>query len=195
MMPPTADETRARILTEAERLFRHYGYAKTTVAEIADACGMSPANVYRFFASKSVINEAICDRMISGIEVRLRKIVAADASASERLISFIVTLAQHTIETMTDQKKVHEMVVVGMEENWDAIQRHLDAMTAMLAEIIASGIASGEFKRQDPLQAARCVHSALPGYAHPVVVAQCRDNPNRISPEEMASFLLQALKA
>src|ERR1700741_2296365 len=110
----TSDETRARILKEAERLFRVYGYAKTTVADIAKACGMSSANVYRFFASKSQINEAICDLIISDFEARLHKIVVADAPASKRLAQFIELIATHTAETLGDQKKGHGMVVVAM---------------------------------------------------------------------------------
>jgi DNA-binding NarL/FixJ family response regulator len=42
----------------AERLFRQFGYQKTTVADIAAALGMSPANIYRFFASKAAIKDA-----------------------------------------------------------------------------------------------------------------------------------------
>ena len=97
---PSADETRARILTEAERLFRHYGYSKTTVADIADACAMSSANVYRFFASKSAIDEAICCVIISNLEGQLLKIASADAPASQRLTQFIDLLARHTAETL-----------------------------------------------------------------------------------------------
>lgn len=41
-------ENVARILEAAERLFRHYGYAKTNVADIARELDMSPANIYRF---------------------------------------------------------------------------------------------------------------------------------------------------
>src|SRR6516165_8891119 len=63
-------QTRERILTEAERLFRVYGYTKTTVADIAEATRMSPANVYRFFATKSDINNAICERVIAKGEFR-----------------------------------------------------------------------------------------------------------------------------
>jgi AcrR family transcriptional regulator len=192
---PTADDTRSRILSEAERLFRHYGYAKTTVADIADACRMSSANVYRFFSSKSQINEAICDRIISDLEVRLRRIAAAEISASERLTKFIELTAHHTVETYVHEKKVHDMVVVAMEEQWGSIERHLQAATALIADIIASGIASGEFRRQDAYRAAKCVHCALAAFSHPVVVAQCRNEPDMASPAEMAAFILSALKA
>ncbi len=48
----TRQENITRILDAAERLFRHYGYSKTTVADVARDLGMSPANIYRFFASR-----------------------------------------------------------------------------------------------------------------------------------------------
>ena len=53
-----------RILDSAERLFRHYGYGKTTVADVARDLGMSTANIYRFFASKTEIHQAVCGRML-----------------------------------------------------------------------------------------------------------------------------------
>jgi AcrR family transcriptional regulator len=190
-----ADDTRSRILREAERLFRHYGYAKTTVADIADACRMSSANVYRFFASKSQINEAICDRIMSELEGRLRHVSTAAAPASERLTQCIELSAQFVAETLVQEKKVHDMFVVAMEEQWASIQRHLQASTAIIADIVASGIASGEFRPQDPYRAAKCVHSSLAGLKHPVVVAQCRSEPDMATPAEMAAFILSALKA
>ena len=49
------DDTRARIIETAEALFRRLGFAKTAVADIAAELGMSPANVYRFFASKNAM--------------------------------------------------------------------------------------------------------------------------------------------
>ncbi len=195
MPPPSAETTRSRILTEAERLFRHFGYSKTTVADIAEACRMSSANVYRFFASKSLINEAICDRIISDFEGQLRRIATANLTASERLKHFIELTAHHTAETFVHEKKVHEMVVVAMDEQWGSIQRHLQVVTGILADIISSGIASGEFKPQDPFRAAKCVHAAMAAFKHPVLVAQCRNEPDMALPEEMAAFILSALKA
>ncbi len=43
----TQPQVRGQILSTAERLFRAYGYAKTTVADIARECGMSPAKIGR----------------------------------------------------------------------------------------------------------------------------------------------------
>jgi len=65
---PKSDDTRARIVETADTLFRRLGFAKTAVADIAAELGMSPANVYRFFPSKTAIVQAICQRCLSEVE-------------------------------------------------------------------------------------------------------------------------------
>src|SRR5262245_40621038 len=147
-------ETRSRILAEAERLFRVYGYSKTTVADIADACRMSPANVYRFFASKSDINNAICERLLAEEEAAVPGISRMRLPASERLKLVIIELNRRSIENFTDNKRVHEMVVVALEERWDAIRAHIHRISDVMASIIADGIAAGEFRQQDTKRAA-----------------------------------------
>ena len=60
-------DTRCRIVRQAEEFFRLYGYQKTTVADIAKALRMSPANVYRFFDSKKSINEEVALRLMGEV--------------------------------------------------------------------------------------------------------------------------------
>src|SRR5262245_55032028 len=52
-------DTRDRILHAATERIKHYGYNKTTMAEIAADCRMSPGNIYRFFEAKIDIAEAM----------------------------------------------------------------------------------------------------------------------------------------
>ncbi len=156
---------------------------------------MSPANVYRFFPSKSAITEAICGRIIGDHEGELAAIVHGPGTASGRLTMFIEAMARHTLERLLEEKKVHDLVVAAMEEHWGVIERHIQTSAAMVAEIIASGVATGEFKPVDIAFAARCVHCSLAALKHPVLVAQCRDDPFVPSPAEMACFLVAALKA
>jgi AcrR family transcriptional regulator len=61
-------DVRGQILVTAERLFREIGYQKTTVADIAKALRMSPANVYRFFDSKKSINTGVARRLMGEVE-------------------------------------------------------------------------------------------------------------------------------
>ena len=55
----TKDIVRSQIIDAAKQRFSHFGYGKTTMAEIAADCSMSPGNLYRFFPGKLDIAEAI----------------------------------------------------------------------------------------------------------------------------------------
>jgi AcrR family transcriptional regulator len=188
-------DQRAHILGEAVRLFRHYGYSKTTMADIAEACQMSPANLYRFFASKADLMDAICTQIMGEQEHQLYKIVHSGESASRRMERLVQQVYKHTLENLLDDKKVHEMVVVAMQERWHAVKAHLDRVCAMTEEIIKDGVRLGEFRPQDTARAARCAQSAMATLCHPVIVAQKLDDEERSTPEEIARFIINALKA
>ncbi|GEO86166.1 MULTISPECIES: TetR family transcriptional regulator [Alphaproteobacteria] len=183
-----------RILEAAERLFRHYGYGKTTVADIARDLGMSPANIYRFFDSKNEILQELCRSMLGAGHERALQIAAMPVSAEERLRRFVEMEHRMTVETMMDAEKVHEMVIVAIEQNWDAIERHIDRMNDVVETIISDGIADGEFVAQDARVAARCFGASTLLLSHPQLVAQCLYKENRASPQELTDFAIRALK-
>lgn len=188
-------ESITRILDSAERLFRHYGYAKTNVADIAKDLGMSPANIYRFFASKVEIHQAICARLLRTVQQLAELILSQDdMSAEARLRQWVHALHKITVETMMDQEKVHEMVIVALERDWHVVDAHIDRLNLIVADVIREGIALGEFPMQDPDSAARCFGAATALLCHPQMVAQCLAKPNRATPEELIEFAIRALK-
>src|ERR1700745_985474 len=85
-------DTRERILVMAERLFREIGYQKTTVADIAKALHMSPANVYRFFDSKKSINYGVARRLMGEVEAQSQAIATAPGNAAKRLRELLTTI-------------------------------------------------------------------------------------------------------
>ena len=79
MNPPSArgpldHAVREQIVEAAFEHFGHYGYEKTTVAELAKSIGFSKSYIYKFFDSKQAIGEVICAN-------RLELIMAAVLSA------------------------------------------------------------------------------------------------------------------
>ena len=184
-----------RILDSGEKLFRHYGYAKTNVADIAKDLGMSPANIYRFFASKVEIHQAICARLLSTVRQLAELILSQeDVSVEDRLRQWIHALHKITVENMLDQEKVHEMVIVALERDWQVVDAHIDRLNLIVADAIREGIAAGEFPPQDPDSAARCFGASTVLLCHPQMVAQCLAKPNRATPEELVEFAIRALK-
>lgn len=191
---PEASDTATRILDAAEAQFRHYGYSKTTVADVAKDLGMSPANIYRFFASKSELLEGVCARMLQQ-SLQLAE-AAADLplSAEERLRRYSMDHFEFTVATMLDERKVHEMVVVAIEQSWGVIDKHIDEIQAILTRIIAEGMEAGEFAKGDPAHVARCFGAATSPLHHPQMVAQCIGKNNRAGPQDLTEFAIRALK-
>jgi len=188
-------ENVARILEAAERVFRQYGYSKTTVADIAKELGMSTANIYRFFGSKVEIHQALCSRMLNASYELAQDCAALPVSAEERLRRYAMGQYRFTIDTMLDSEKVHEMVVIAIERDWHVIDQYIDRLEIVVRDIIADGMATGEFRQGDPDLAARCFGAATSVLHHPQLVAQCIGKNNRALPEELIDFAIRALKA
>ncbi len=191
---PVRQENITRILDAAERLFRHYGYSKTTVADIARDLGMSTANIYRFFGSKTDIHQALCGRMLEQSYQMAWTLRHQPIGASERLRAYTMAQYKMTLETMLDEQKVHEMVVIAIERDWHVIEKHIDRIQDLIAEIIAEGIAAGEFAEQDPQVASKCYGAATVNLCHPQMVAQCLAKTHQAKPEELIEFAIRALK-
>jgi len=194
----TADDrgdTRTRILDAADRLFRHYGYAKTTVADLARELSVSPANVYRFFTSKLEIVEAIAARMLDLRHAHNLAIVASPGTATERMVRFFVDNHRMNVEAFAADPRAYEIVEVAMAEQWPTIADHLVQMTDVLEALIRDGIAAGEFAPQGEVRrAAALIRQAFVSFFHPTLLLQCSDDPERGGPEELAEFLIRALR-
>jgi AcrR family transcriptional regulator len=99
------DDTRARIMEAAEALFRRLGYAKTAVADIAAELGMSPANIYRFFPSKTAIVQAMCQRCLGEVEQKIWAIARSRGPAGQRLERLqLEVFAYHKENLLVEQK-------------------------------------------------------------------------------------------
>src|SRR5205085_5887017 len=118
------DDTRERIMETAEALFRRMGFAKTAVSDIAGELRMSPANIYRFFSSKNAIVDAICQKCLGELEGNAWAVARSRASASTRLEQLVLQILAYHKENLITEQRVHDMVTVAMEQNWEAIMAH-----------------------------------------------------------------------
>ena len=188
----TETDTRTRIMTVAERLFREIGYQKTTVADIAKVLKMSPANVYRFFDSKTAIHQAVAQRLMSEVEGAVETITHEPMSATDRLREILATIHHMNAERYVGDAKMHEMVALAMEESWDICDAHISRMGGMVGRVLAEGIERGEFKPCDVELTASCLCTSMCRFFHPQMIAQCA---KKIDPklEQMIEFVIGAI--
>jgi len=185
-------DVREQILVTAERLFREIGYQKTTVADVAKALRMSPANIYRFFDSKRAINEGVARRLMGEVEEAAEVIARKSLPATARLRSLLANVHQMNSERYVGDSKLHDMVAIAMEESWDVCKAHVERITSIIAIVIADGAATGEFHAPDVEQAAMCTCTAMMRFFHPQLIAECADKPGP-SLDQMIDFVIAAL--
>ena len=87
-----AQETRARILESARRLFLKTGYGSTTIGAIAADAGVAAQTVYAGFGSKRGIIFALLDEMAADADITslLAAVEAASGDPARQLCERIV---------------------------------------------------------------------------------------------------------
>ena len=180
--PTTEKEAKGRdtcrlIVEVAERVFRQLGFQKTTVADIARELRMSPANVYRFFGAKSEINEAVCMELLGKIEAEAGKIVVSRGTALQRMRNLVASVEKAFYKQYMLDRKLHELIEAAVTENWTTMRAHNHRMNLLLEQIIASGMAAGEFHPGDAALAARLVNTACIRFCHPRLMAEYELEP------------------
>jgi AcrR family transcriptional regulator len=192
VLETTETDTRTRILLVAERLFREIGYQKTTVADIAKALKMSPANVYRFFDSKTAIHQGVATRLMGEVEAAVATISTEPLTPKDRLREILATIHHMNAERYVGDAKLHEMVAMAMEESWAICDAHIARLGEMVGNVVAEGIAAGEFKPCDVALTANCLCTSMVRFFHPQMIAECA---KKIDPtlDQMIEFVIGAI--
>jgi AcrR family transcriptional regulator len=185
-------DTRDRILEVAERLFRQIGYQKTTVGDIAKELRMSPANVYRFFESKKAIHQSVARSLMGEVELEAQRIVARPGPVLDRFRELLTTIHRMNTERYVGDNKLHEMVEIAMQEDWEVCVSHMELITTAIGQMIAQGTASGEFEAPDLELASMCACTAMMRFFHPQMIAQCATKPGPTI-DQMIDFVIAGL--
>ncbi len=160
--------TRDSIIKAAKDRFLHYGYPKTTMAEIACDCNMSPGNLYRYFPGKLDIAFSIAQKYGQQTQEDLRQVVRDKTlSCVEKLKKFHFTLMRDTFHHLEDDPKIYEIAQILTKERPEFANEQIAQKRALMVEILSAGNASGEFRIKDVVFVAEMLQSATMKFAYP----------------------------
>ena len=160
--------TKDRILTAAMARIRHYGYGKTTMAEIAADCEMSPGNIYRFFEFKLDIAEAMARRASIDHTAAISAIAQRkDLSAEQRLRQIFLVSARRSHAQLHDDQKTFELVETLGRERPLYFREVLGSEAIILAALVQEGIDLGQFAPCDAAFMAETLQVATARFSSP----------------------------
>jgi AcrR family transcriptional regulator len=188
-------ENAARILTETERLLRVCGHRKVTVADVADACGFSAANVYRYFSSRRVILETLASHYLRETErAALDCAIRNSHSARDRLSGFLTGLNTALMIFADCEPRVSALLAEAAAEQWPCYTHYDARLVRHITKILAAASASGEFRPLgDAEQEARRVKAAACALVEPDVILSCRDRYDASTREAVSQLIADAL--
>lgn len=189
-----AGETREDILNTAEHLFRTRGYSSVAIADIATALGMSPANIFKHFHSKTSLVDAISARHIEKMIARLGG-HDTEKPAPLQLLEFVKHLMQSHLRDLAENPHIFEMVVLTAKDDLQCGHRYRDMLLADLATIVDAGIAEGIYKVTDSHRAANAAFLALACVLHPVMIANEKADILATRCEDVVALINAALQS
>ena len=98
-------------------------------------------------------------------------------------------------ENLLEEQKVNDIVMVAMEESWDAIMAHKEVIRTALELILRDGIEAGEFEPVDPRETSALIMKAFVCFCHPVLIAQGlqETQDQEADARSLIRFLLRAI--
>jgi len=137
--------SRRRILEKALEKFTTLGYAKTTMDEIAAELGMSKKTLYKYFATKLDVMEALIQTNFDYLNQRCDAVLAGPLPAIEKLagVSRVIVDQQQRLAT----KPMMESVRDHLPHIWRRIETfRRERKRKNMDSIIKQGIREGTFR-------------------------------------------------
>ena len=167
-----ASKTRERFIEVARQLFARKGVENTTMNDIASASSKGRRTIYTYFKSKRDIFNAVIASETDELVGRLRNIVELNLPAQDKLLRYI----DCRFDTMSEIVSRNGSLRAGFFRDVRKVDRArkliTDKETTLLRDILAEGVAQGEFSIDDIEGSAIVITHTLHGLDVPYV----RDN-------------------
>jgi AcrR family transcriptional regulator len=187
--------TADKILDAAEGVLRRYGPAKATVVDVARALGVSHGSVYRHFPSKLALRDAVAERWLARVSTPLGVIAGSGEPAPARLRRWLTELSAAKRRMAREDPELFDTFHTIATQARGVVTEHLRILAGQIAQIVADGIAAGDFTGAEPAVAGRAVLQATARFHHPAHAAEWADPSIEADLDAVVSLLLAGLGA
>ncbi len=190
-----AETNEARLVEIARAHVRRFGYARTTVVGIATDAGMTHANVYRYFASKSALLEEVVASGLRPLEARLREAAEGADPAYDKLERMLLAVHRDYRGKLDSDPEVFDLLVDALTRNRASVRKHRSRVQSEIQRVYEEGVASGAFAMTDRRRAMSLVFDAAHRFIHPVALKLDKDASASASASRFETVLAITLRA
>lgn len=152
------------ILSRAATLFSQRGYHAVGIRDLAEAVGLSTSTLYHYYATKQDILFAIISRFLAEFKERLGARLRDASVPPRQRLEQAVTEHVHLTVTRSEELLVGSPVLNALSPEQQArIAAMRREYRDAVRDVIAQGVAAGEFHVADPLLTAMAMLDMLDG--------------------------------
>lgn len=140
------EQTKAKLVAAASRLFATQTYQDTSVSDIAAAAGVTKGAFYHHYASKEDLLLYVQETALDEVIEQSEEVFALQLDASEELSRLLKiqleTMAKHRealVASITERRSLEP-------EKWSKIRSKRDLIESMIAGCISRAQKAGDFK-------------------------------------------------
>lgn len=187
-IPQKQRRKRDRIINHARKVFRRYGYKKTTMNDIAREMRMGKSSLYYYFESKTEIYNAV----VLYEATIYRKMVMASLNENESPYDKLKSYVMNRLQTDEVLPNFHQAINDPNLRNMDFVRR-LNALYdkeefRLFQNILQSGIETGYFEIPDIKNSAVGIVTAMRGIESTIMLY-----PNDPKTEEKIDNILKII--
>lgn len=140
------DAGRAHLLDLTEHMLRERGGGVLSLSELAAEAGMSPANIYRFFASKEALFESVAERWFAPKVAIMEEVTASEGAIEKRLYDFFARRFVLMRDSYLAEPELFKRYLDLGEEHEETVRGYVDLGDHYLAILVAQGMEEGYFQ-------------------------------------------------
>jgi TetR/AcrR family transcriptional regulator len=183
------EQTRAAILEAAMREFAMEGVAGARTDEIARSAGVNKALLYYYFKDKESLFGAVLDALFKELTTTITEAIERGKTPTEKFLGYLGAhfdfVASSPLRPRLFQREMMRSGRNGSRHLKHIVDAYLRPTFGRVAQLIAEGIKSGEFRPVDPAQFVPSVIGVVVFYfATPVPTLMTGVDP--FAPEQVA---------
>ncbi len=152
-------------------MVRRHGPGKTGVVDVARALDMSHSNVYKHFASKSALFDAVAERWLAQVMAPLGRITAdTKTPAPRRLKAWVRALAEVKRKKVLDDAEMFAVYSTITLDAHAVVAEHITRLREDVVGILLDGARAGDWPLKSAESRATLILNATSRFHHPAMV-------------------------
>ena len=169
------ENTETRLVEIARAHVRKYGHTRTTVVGVAADGGMTHANVYRHFPSKTALLDEVVASALRPLEALLREAADGADPAHDKLERMLMAVHRDYRRKLDDDPPVFDLLLEALVQNRLSARKHRSRVQSEIQRVLEEGVAAGAFAMSDTRRAMSLIFDAAHRFVHPIALRLDKD--------------------